>query len=66
MIRKKRESGNEDIGIRLLRNLLFRIYNMIYDLPLRWWEYVIMITVGVLSGLGVGMVLSAMIKVRLP
>ena len=66
MIRKKRESGNEDIGIRLLRNLLFRIYNMIYEIPLKWWEYLIIVSVGILSGLGVGMVLSALIKVRLP
>jgi len=61
-----RAEGNEDIGIRLLRNLLFRIYNMIYELPLKWWEYLLMIVVGVLSGLGVGIMLSALIKVKLP
>ena len=62
----KVESNNEDIGIRLLRNLLFRIYNMIYELPLKWWEYLLMISVGVLSGLGVGIIISALIKVKLP
>ncbi len=56
----------EEIGLRLLRNLILRIYNMIYDIPLKWWEYLIMGVFGIFTGLGIGIVLSSMIKVRLP
>jgi len=63
---KKDNEGNEDIGLRLLRNLLLRIYNMIYDIPLKWWEYLIMGVFGIFAGLGVGLILTVMIKVRLP
>jgi hypothetical protein len=66
MTKKKKIEGNEDIGLRLLRNLLLRVYNMIYDIPLKWWEYLIMGIFGILTGLGIGLILAVMIKVRLP
>jgi len=65
-MRKRKDEGNEDIGIRLLRNLLLRIYKMVYDIQLKWYETLILVVVGILTGLGFGVVLSALIKVRMP
>jgi len=60
----KEDSG--DVGIQLLESMLLRLYNMIYDLPIRWWEMLIVIVVGVFTGLGFGIMLSSYVKVRLP
>ena len=50
----KEAPGNNDLGIRLLKVLLIRIYNMIYEVPLKWWEILIASVFGGLMGLGVG------------
>jgi len=66
-MRLKRREGkpgeaNNDLGIRLLKVLLIRIYNMIYEIPLRWWEILIATVFGGLMGLGIGVMTYPILK----
>ena len=57
---------NEDVAIRLLKSLLLRLYNMVYEINIRWWEMLIITIVGVLTGVGFGIMLGVIVKVKLP
>jgi len=60
------KKANEDVAIRLLKSLLLRLYNMVYEINIRWWEMLIITIVGVLTGLGFGIMLGVIVKVKLP
>jgi len=54
-----------DIGIRLLKMLLLRLYTMLTANPLKWYEILISVIMGVLFGLGIGSMISSYIKIYL-
>jgi hypothetical protein len=60
------KKANEDVAIRLLKSLLLRLYNMVYEINIRWWEMLIITIVGVLTGVGFGIMLGVIVKVKLP
>lgn len=65
LMRKRNDNErveNNDLGIRLLKVLLIRIYNMIYEVPLKWWEILIASVFGALMGLGLGVVSYPILK----
>jgi hypothetical protein len=55
---------DEDIGIRLLKLLLYRLYSMSYVIPLKWYEMLIATIMGALMGLGIGSVIYELVRVR--
>jgi hypothetical protein len=59
----KKESGDkEDIGLRLLKLLLYRLYSMSYVIPLKWYEILIATVMGALLGLGIGGMIYSMVR----
>ena len=58
----KRKPETEDLGLRLLKLLLYRLYSMSYVMPLKWYEILIAVVLGVLMGLGIGSVVYSAIK----
>jgi hypothetical protein len=61
MFGKKHErEDREDIGLRLLKLLLYRLYSMSYVIPLKWYEMLIAVIMGVLTGLGIGGVIYSL------
>lgn len=60
MKRKSEETRN--LGLRLLKMLLLRLYSMLSLNPLRWWEVLIAVVMGVLFGLGVGVMVSSYVR----
>jgi hypothetical protein len=48
----------EDLGVRLLKILLLRLYHMYSEIPLKWYEMLIVSILGVLNGLGVGIIIG--------
>jgi hypothetical protein len=54
-----------DIGLRLLKELLLRLYSMLSANPLKWYEILISVIMGVLLGLGIGSVLTSYLKIYL-
>ena len=68
ILRRNSKDGNKDttdIGIRLLKMLLLRLYSMLSTMPLKWYEIIISVVMGVLLGLGVGSTISSYIKIYL-
>jgi len=63
--RKKQEEVHRDLGVRLLKLLIFRLYSMLSVNPLKWYEILISTIMGVLCGLGVGVLISGYFKVEL-
>jgi hypothetical protein len=61
---KPKNENSEDIGIRLLKLLLYRLYSMSYVIPLKWYEMLIAVIMGALMGLGIGSVIYEYLKVR--
>jgi len=59
---KIKNKSEEDIGVRLLKLLLLRLYHMYSEIPLKWYEMLIPAILGVLFGLGIGIVLGHYIK----
>jgi hypothetical protein len=67
IFRKSNNKNNNttDIGIRLLKMLLLRLYTMLTTNPLKWYEIIISVVMGVLFGLGIGSMVSSYIKIYL-
>jgi hypothetical protein len=59
---KREEIDKSDIGIRLLKLLLIRLYTMLSVNPLKWYEMLICTIMGLLLGLGIGSVLVSNLK----
>jgi hypothetical protein len=59
----KVKSSRDDLGIRLLKILLLRLYHMYSEIPLKWYEMLISAVLGVLCGLGLGIVVGHYVKV---
>jgi hypothetical protein len=55
-------SSKEDLGTRLLKILLLRFYHMYSEIPLKWYEIIIVSVLGVLLGLGVGALIGHYVK----
>ena len=64
MVKVKRENSSEDIGVRLLKLLLLRFYQLYSEIPLRWYEMLISAVLGVLMGLGLGVVIGGVVRAR--
>jgi len=62
VVKVKRNSEKEDIGLRLLKLLLYRLYAMSYVIPLKWYEMLIAVVTGSLMGLGIGIVIGGYLK----
>jgi xanthine/uracil permease len=62
---KNKDKDTTDIGIRLLKMLLLRLYSMLSTNPLKWYEILISVIMGLLFGLGIGSVMSSSIKIYL-
>ena len=60
--KSKGEIDKSDIGLRLLKLLLLRLYTMLTVNPLRWYEMLICTVMGLLLGLGVGSVVVSVVK----
>jgi len=60
---KDKDNENTDIGLRLVKILLLRLYTMVSTIPLKWYEILIAVIMGVLLGLGVGSMISGYVKV---
>jgi hypothetical protein len=56
------KNNREDIGIRLLKIMLLRLYHMYSEIPLKWYEMLIVAILGVLMGLGFGVVIGHYLK----
>jgi hypothetical protein len=63
--KRKEEDVKTDIGLRLLKELLLRLYSMLSINPLKWYEIIICVIMGVMFGLGIGSVLSSYLKIYL-
>jgi len=57
-----RKKSSEDIGVRLLKLLLYRLYSMSYVIPLKWYEILISVVMGALTGIGIGSVIGGYVK----
>jgi membrane-associated HD superfamily phosphohydrolase len=66
-VRFKRREKEEsvDLGVRLLKLLILRLYYMLSTNPLKWYEIIISTIMGVLCGLGIGVLVSGYFKVYL-
>lgn len=64
MVKVKRKNSSEDIGVRLLKLLLLRFYQLYSEIPLRWYEMLISAVLGVLMGLGLGVVIGGVVRAR--
>jgi hypothetical protein len=53
---------NSDIGVRLLKIMLLRLYHMYSEIPLKWYEILIVAVLGVLTGLGFGVAIGHYLK----
>jgi hypothetical protein len=62
VVKVKRNSEKEDIGLRLLKLLLYRLYSMSYVIPLKWYEILIAAIMGALMGIGIGSVIGGYVK----
>jgi len=62
---KNNSENTTDIGLRLLKTLLLRLYAMLSTNPLKWYEIIISVIMGALMGVGIGSVLSSYIKIYL-
>ncbi len=62
MFKRDKNEGKEDLGIRLLKLLLYRLYSMSYVIPLKWYEMLIAAIMGVLMGLGIGSLIGSYVK----
>jgi hypothetical protein len=60
----RKNDSKEDIGVRLLKLLLLRFYQLYSEIPLRWFEQLIPAVLGVLFGLGIGVMIGAIIKLH--
>jgi len=60
--KKNHEEEKTDLGLRLLKTLLLRLYTMLSVNPLKWYEILISVIMGVLFGLGVGVMISSYVK----
>jgi hypothetical protein len=58
----KVKSNSSDLGVRLLKIMLLRLYHMYSEIPLKWYEILIVSILGVLMGLGFGVVLGHYLK----
>jgi len=63
-MKKKNRNSSEDIGVRLLKLLLLRFYQLYSEIPLRWYEMLITAVLGVLMGLGLGVIAYGLVKPR--
>jgi hypothetical protein len=61
-VRWMKERESEDIGLRLLKLLLYRLYTMSYVIPLKWYEILIATVMGALLGLGIGSLIGSHLK----
>ena len=61
---KVKSGEREDLGLRLLKLLLYRLYSMSYVVPLKWYEILVATIMGALMGLGIGSLIYSYIKVR--
>jgi len=64
LVKVKRKNSSEDIGVRLLKLLLLRFYQLYSEIPLRWYEMLISAVLGVLMGLGLGVVICGVVRAR--
>lgn len=62
MKRKDKNEETRNLGLRLLKTLLLRLYSMMATNPLKWWEALIATVMGAMLGLGLGVVLSSYLK----
>jgi hypothetical protein len=60
--RNKKKSEVEDVELLLLRELIIRLYNVFQQTNLTTVELIIVAVAGVLGGLGVGALLSQILK----
>lgn len=61
-MRRRKNSVERDLGLRLLKMLLLRLYSMMSSNPLKWYEVLIAAVFGALFGLGFGAILSSYLK----
>lgn len=61
-MRRKKTNVERDLGLRLLKMLLLRLYSMMSSNPLKWYEVLIAVITGVLFGLGFGVMVSSYVK----
>lgn len=61
-MRRRKNDYERDLGLRLLKLLLLRLYSMMSVNPLKWFEILIAVVMGALAGLGIGVVLSSYFK----
>jgi hypothetical protein len=54
--------ASSDIGVRLLKIMLLRLYHMYSEIPLKWYEILIVSVLGVLTGLGFGVAIGHYLK----
>lgn len=64
MVKVRKNDSKEDIGVRLLKLLLLRFYQLYSEIPLRWYEQLIPAILGILCGLGFGVMIGAIIKLH--
>lgn len=62
MRRKKDNNVERDLGLKLLKMLLLRLYSMMVTNPLKWWEVLIVTVMGLFFGLMGGAILSSYLK----
>jgi hypothetical protein len=53
---------SSDLGVRLLKIMLLRLYHMYSEIPLKWYEILIVAILGVFMGLGFGMIFGHYLK----
>lgn len=65
---KDNKADNEvstDVGLRLVKTLLLRLYSMVSTMPLKWYEILIAVVLGSLFGLGIATIVVGYLKVYL-
>lgn len=60
--KKTNEDDKRNLGLKLLKMLLLRLYSMMTTNPLKWYEVLIAAIMGTLLGLGIGVILSSHLK----
>lgn len=61
-MRRRKSDYERDLGLRLLKLLLLRLYSMMSTNPLKWWEALIAVVMGALFGVGLSVIFSSYLK----
>jgi len=65
VLSKINKNKDSNLGLRLVKLLLYRLYSMLSVNPLKWYEIIIAVVMGAFLGLGIGSMAGSLIKLHI-